>query len=104
MSSVGFEAAITFNCAPHHAKSSPFLAGGAEGGSCLLLKRGAESAFGLFTSVSHFREIQLQQWQKVFYTLRVHADGVPGSRSVLVFSLRTHSLLISPQKGNNVFV
>lgn len=58
LSSVGLEADIKFNCAPHRAKSSLFLAGNAEGGSCLLLKSGAESASGLFTPVSHFGEIQ----------------------------------------------
>ena len=105
MSSVGSEAAIKFNCAPHHAASSPFLAGDAEGGFCLLVKSEAESTWG--GCHSHLGVISeksgLQQWQKVFHTLRVHADGVPGS-SALMFSLRAHSLLISPQKGSNFFV
>lgn len=52
LSSEGFEGAVMFNCAPHLAKSTPFLA---EDFSCLLLKSGAESSFGLFTSESFQR-------------------------------------------------
>lgn len=96
LSSVWFEAAIRPSCAPHHGKLSTSLVVDAEGGSYPWLKTEARlwcSHLWVLWDIS-----SLQQWYKVFHALGVLVDSVPGSCSVLIFFLITHSLLISPQK------